>query len=172
MPPDADDGRECYKIREFLSSFNNVGRGKGIVTYHTDNFSHVKDFKTENFQISKVESQEFSVINVYRSGNAGKNFLHNLISLINFDRNIIICGDFNFCSLTENHNQISSHLQSIGFIQMVKEPTHREGQSLDHFYVYLKNDTLKTECKVQGIYYSDHNQIIFSIDETEFENTE
>ena len=165
--PYSGESNDHYKIGKFQSHFNNVGRGKGIVTFHSENFSHIKDIKTDKFQISKIESHEYSVINVYRSGNAGKTFLDNLISLIDFDRNVIICGDFNFCSNKENHHQISLELKNMGFIQMVNEPTHREGQSLDHLYVFLKNKSLQIECKVKGVYYSDHDQLTFLIHETE-----
>ena len=50
---------------------------------------------------------------------------------------------------------------------MVNEPTHREGQSLDHMYVFLKDQSLQIECKVKGVYYSDHDQLTFIIHETE-----
>ena len=128
---DSDKNKEKYNLREFESHFNGVGRGKGIATFYSENFTFIKDIKMDSFQISKIESSEYSILNVYRSNDASMQFLHDLVSLIDLNKNTIICGDLNFCSIRENDHKIGSYLKSLGFIQMVNEPTHREGQSLD-----------------------------------------
>ena len=104
---------------------------QALLNFYSENFTFIKDIKMDSFQISKIESSEYSILNVYRSNDASMQFLHDLVSLIDLNKNTIICGDLNFCSIRENDHKIGSYLKSLGFIQMVNEPTHREGQSLD-----------------------------------------
>ena len=153
-----------YSLQNFNSHFNSIGRGKGIVTFFKETFEFSKEIKNDKFQIIKIKSSEYSVINVYRSENAGRQFLDEILNLLNFDKNIIICGDFNFCSKSQAKHEISLALQNKGFSQLVKEATHREGRSLDHMYVYLKDTSLTTKCEVAGCYFSDHDKIMLYID--------
>ena len=134
------------------------------MTFFKDTFEFIKEIKNEKFQIIQIESLEYSVINVYRSENAGRQFLDEILNLLNFDKSIIICGDFNFCSKNQGNHEVSLALQNVGLSQLVKEATHREGRSLDHIYVYLKDTSLSTTCEVAGCYFSDHDRIILYID--------
>ena len=61
-------------------------------------------------------------------------------------------------------HEVGLALQNKGFSQLVKEATHREGRSLDHMYVYLKDTSLSTKCEVAGCYFSDHDKIMLYID--------
>ena len=110
-------------------------------------------------------STDFWVLNVYRSGNAGKEFLHELVQLIDLERNVFICGDFNFCSIDEDSHQIYKLLKSLQFVQLVPEATHQESRSLDHSYIYIRDKTLDVVCNVNGCYFSDHDKIILCVDD-------
>ena len=162
---DSPNLSEVYPLETYSSQLTNWGRGKGIVTFYRHNFSAIKDVTTEHFQISMVKSPEFYVIHVYRSRNAGKKFIDNLINFIDLDKNVVICGDLNFCSIDKDTHRIYTTLKSLQFKQLVCEATHSEGRSLDHLYVYLKDNTLKAESKVNGCYYSDHDKVILYLDE-------
>ena len=85
-PMDSDKNKEKYNLREFESHFNGVGRGKGIATFYSENFTFIKDIKMDSFQISKIESSEYSILNVYRSNDASMQFLHDLVSLIDLNK--------------------------------------------------------------------------------------
>ena len=89
------------------------------------------------------------------------------MKLLDFDKNMIICGDFNFCSKNQEKHEISLALQTKGFSQLVKEATHREERSLDHMYVYLKDTSLSTKCEVAGCYFSDHDKIMLYLDKNQ-----
>ena len=74
-------------------------------------------------------------------------------------KNVIVCGDFNFCALEQQKYEICKCLLNLGFVQLVQESTHREGRSLDHVYVYQKDSKYEIVCKTKGCYYSDHDQV-------------
>ena len=103
-----------------------------------------------------------SIINVYRSGKAGNNFLEELKNLICFDRTLIICGDFNYCNKEQQNHPVNKLLKEMNFIQVVQDATHREGRMLDHVYLFFKepHNTNDFECKVTGCYYSDHDKVV------------
>ena len=52
--------------------FNSVGNGKGLALYFRSNFKPVLDIKKDAYQMSKLESEEYDVISVYRSTDANK----------------------------------------------------------------------------------------------------
>ena len=137
------------------------------MTFFKDTFEFIKEIKNEKFQLIQIESLEYSVINVYRSENSGRQFLDEILNLLNFDKSIIICGDFNFCSKNQANHEVSLALQNVGLSQLVKEATHREGRSLDHMYVYLKDTSLSPKCEVAGCYFSDHDKVMLYIDKNE-----
>ena len=65
----------------------------------------------------------------------------------------LVLGDFNFDSAEENC--LTNYLQRIGLLQVISQPTQKEGRTLDHLYVpaNLKD---KVDVKVQFKYFSDH----------------
>ena len=156
-----EESFQRYDFPDHNIIFNSVGRGKGIATLYSDEFTFVEDVKHRDYQMTRIESSLFSVINVYRSVQADSTFIKSLINQIDFENNVIICGDFNFCSLEQQEHEISKHLNKLGFIQLIKNATHREGRSLDHVYFYHKDSTLAVSCNTRGCYYSDHDQVEF-----------
>ena len=150
---------ERYDFPDHNVIFNSVGRGKGIITLYSDEFGFVADVKHRDFQMTRIESSLFSIINVYRSAQADSAFITSLVNQIDLQNNVIVCGDFSFCSLEQQEHEIGKHLKSLGFVQLVKDATHREGRSLDHVYIYQKASTFSTSCTTRGCYYSDHDQV-------------
>ena len=159
-----EEDKTKYHLQNFNSHFSSIGRGKGIVTFFKENFEFVEEIKDDHYQMIRVESQEYSIINVYRSNDAGRQFVNDILEQLNYDKTIIICGDFNFCSKSQVQHEVSIVLKNKGFVQLVNEATHREGRSLDHMYVYLKNTSLSTKCVVAGCYFSDHDKIMLHLD--------
>jgi exonuclease III len=66
---------ECtnaYQLENYLTHFNSFGDGKGVALYFKDNYEHVSDISKENYQISKIQSDKYDIICVYRSSNSVK----------------------------------------------------------------------------------------------------
>ena len=65
----------------------------------------------------------------------------------------IIIGDFNFSPEEDNH--LTKYFKSKGFIQMIDQPTHSGGRTIDHCYV--SNRGLVQQIKIISPYYTDHS---------------
>ena len=125
----------------------------------TFDFQFKDDIKTNEYQMTKIESNEVVVININRSSNAGKDFIEKLKPFIDFEKTTIVCGDFNFCSANQANHQISNFFRNLNFMQIVSDTTHTEGRSIDNIYLYQKDDPLTHSCRIFGCYYSDHDKV-------------
>ena len=155
-----------YQVNNFNAHFNSQGRGKGIVTLFPNDFIVQKSVTEPFFQITKIESKKITIINVYRSDKAGDNFLKELESLIEFDKTLLVCGDFYYCCKSEIHHLVNKFFKDRNFVQLVKEATHQEGRLLDHLYLFcvepFRYDAF--EAKTYGCYYSDHDKVVTLVD--------
>lgn len=141
------------------------GRGKGIATYFTDEFEISGAINKDFYQISKVSSADFDVINIYCSQIHNKaEFLRDLGTLAGPMRSGFIVGDFNVDFLQEPKAAVVSKILSHGFKQQVDHPTHIEGGLLDH--IYHKGLSWEPKVDLQFPYYSDHSLISVSRQET------
>ena len=140
----------------------NQGRGKGVATYYNNEFKVSGSINKELYQISKVISQEFDVINIYCSKGANKSdFLRDLGSLANAARPTFLIGDLNINFLNNPKDRIVIKILSNGFKQLVSAPTHIEGGLLDH--IYIKQLSFEPHIVINFPYYSDHGAIsVFS----------
>ena len=118
------------------------------------------------FQITKIVSNTMAVINVYRSDKASDRFLTELEKLINFDKTVLVCGDFNYCHKSQRYHPVNVFFKQRIFIQLVTEATHREGRLLDHSYLLCVEPFSHTdwEAKTYGCYYSDHDKVVTLVD--------
>ena len=148
-------------------------KGGGVAIYVKENIS------TRQFDLSQqlnleytsieidVEQKNITIITCYRSPQQNKTeFLANLVLLlekINIDKNIILVGDFNEDSLSDETKPIEIKLKSLGFENMFKQiPTTKNLTSLDCVY---SNFVFKNERKKDtiGTYYSYHDELVLSI---------
>ena len=133
----------------------NSGHGKGIATYFSAEFQQVEEVNREHYQMSKITSNEYDVVNVYCSKGANKvAFLNDLGKLAKAPRPCYIVGDFNVNFLRDPQDQIIKKILSHGFKQIVSEPTHIAGSLLDH--VYVKRVLQEPKIALNFVYYSDH----------------
>ena len=72
---------------------------------------------------------------------------------------MMIIGDFNFCYLEHSSNLTGKYLAQHDFQQLVNEPTHIEGNILDHAYVHDKRKINEYSMVLHSKYYSDHKGI-------------
>ena len=85
-------------------------------------------------------------------------------------RKTIITGDFNICFMENFNNRMVQGLLSLGFDQLVHEPTHIHGRHIDHAYFLDPSERLKPIVERYSPYYSDHDGICITIPELISEN--
>ena len=116
-------------------------------------------------QVTKFHSLEADTLCVYRSSNGNSvELLNNIVSMITPGKSTLITGDFNICMLNHWKNRMTKGLESIGFIQMIKEPTHILGGHIDH--IYWRDETSwweDLEVQLYTPYYSDHDALLISM---------
>ena len=110
-----EESDNVYQLISFKVHFNSQGRGKGIVTYFPDNFAVEQSVADSQFQITKIVSNTMAVINVYRSDKASDRFLTELEELINFDKTVLVCGDFNFCHKSQRYHPVNVFFKQRNF---------------------------------------------------------
>jgi exonuclease III len=149
---------EDLDIPGFTLHLNSSGRGKGIATYFKENiFSYDKDIKQEHMQLSKFTSSNLDVINLYRSHNGDfKELNHNLDNMIEKVKSQLVVGDFNFCYLDSSSNSTRQYFRRNNFEQLIKEPTHIEGNLLDHGQIRNIKGDLRCTVQLHSKYYTDH----------------
>lgn len=149
-----------FEVENYQKHFTSRGNGKGLAAFYTDRFRHEIDINKVEHQISKFSSTDCDVINIYRSTDntvSGQvKFLEDLNEVISPNKKTMIMGDFN--SVFPDC-LISRELQSWGYSQVIRSPTHIEGNIIDHCYVSdnVRLEAVKSE--QSPVYYSDHDII-------------
>ena len=142
---------------EKLVYHSSFGRGKGCSILTGNGDQHHLHFSvcTEKFQILSMPIENFQLTVVYVSSDP--TILQDLKKALEqtMDHSLpqLVLGDFNFDSAEENC--LTNYLQRLGLLQVISQPTQKEGRTLDHLYVpaNLKD---KVDVKVQFKYFSDH----------------
>ena len=110
----------------------------------------------ENFQLSKVESEDLDIINVYRSSDADSCvFIESMRGLIHQPKKTFIMGDFNLCFDSERDHQVFKFLKEIKFKQLVQNATHIKGRLID--LVFTNSVEEDIQVSQNGQYFSDHD---------------
>ncbi len=118
-----------------------------------------------------IQSKRISLVIVYRPESTTKHKysmdefyqeFEQMLSVYNeYKHEIIIMGDFNFHVNKPNDAKPKRFLETIElfkFINHVKEPTHRSGNTLD--LILTRKDSILLDYKVDEMN-SDHNNILF-----------
>ena len=112
-------------------------------------------------------------ITLYRSvqGNSTE-LLEFIKNMINKDKATIISGDFNICYNTHKSNKITKFLETNGFAQLVKEPTHIQGRLIDHLY-FKSGEKICANPSIYRYspYYSDHDALCVTVSRFQTELT-
>ena len=160
-----DTPTEDLNITNYEVHFNSQGKGKGIAIYFKkDTVRHQLDIKEENLQLSKFTSDGIDLVVLYRSQNADlKNLAQLLETLMVREKPLLIVGDFNFCFLENSSNPTKKLLNENSFAQLVQEPTHIEGNLLDHAHVKDPKGVNKYKTQLHSKYYTDHKGVAVMI---------
>ena len=153
---------ESIEITGFKEYLNSTGPGKGLAIFiKDDTFQHRINITEEKMQITLVGSNDIDVIIVYRSEQGStQQLIQHLADLIHPGRAIVISGDFNICYRSTRNNRVTKFLNQLGFSQLMKEPTHIRGRTIDHFY--FREGAVIQERPIilrYSPYYSDHDAI-------------
>ena len=137
---------------------NSNGRGRGVAAYcRRGKFRHKLDIKRENMQLSKYTADALDIIVLYRSQQGNYEDLNQSIEKIKSkEKPQLVIGDFNFCYLDKSSNATRRYLERQNFTQMIKEPTHIEGNLLDQAYLRDIDGELDCTAEVHSKYYTDH----------------
>ena len=111
-------------------------------------------------QLSKFTSGILDVIVLYRSQQGNKTEMNQLIKqLENAPIPLLVIGDFNFPYLEEGANCTQQFFKANKYSQLIREPTHIEGNILDQAYFRDEMALLEITAETQTKYYTDHRGI-------------
>ena len=151
-----------HSFDDYDSCFASAGKGKGVATFSKIAFEEkvILIDPDATFQLIKTVVKGITIFSVYISSNCSK--LESVVAFLEqhkTERSLII-GDFNFTP--DDSNQITKQLQAWNFCQLIRSPTHKDGNILDHAYVSeeLSNSTLS---ELHYVYYSDHQGLFIDI---------
>ena len=138
-----------------------------MATYFDDTFDVMEFVTTTNCQITKISSSNIDVINVYRSKECDMEEFEQMIFQI-IDGNdkfkkVLICGDVNIHYIEGAANCfVRKIMDEYKFEQLVTDPTHDGGNTIDHVYV---SPALQGRVVVEKscVYYSDHDLLTIKI---------
>ena len=156
---------EHLEIPSYELHLNSNGKGKGLAIYFKkDMLRHEVDIKQQNIQISKFTSPEIDLLAIYRSQNGNlKQLIEYLKNLINREKPVLIIGDFNFCFLEDSSNFVTKYLDENSCSQIVKEPTHIEGNLIDQAHLRDTEGNYQCSVEVHSKYYTDHRGVAIII---------
>ena len=132
-----------------------VRHGNGTCALVPDGCPLVANVATETFQlVSFLYKENIQVIVTYMSQRADiEAYVQALKSIENVSMDKLLIGDYNFD--VREKNLLSVYMDGCNLQQMIQEPTHEAGRTLDHLYL-SPNLVEKLEVKLVFKYYSDH----------------
>ena len=110
------DGCQCH-----LNSVTEE-KGKDLEIYYKKDYSTKKLINTSTIQLSMLFTNNLVIISIYRSNN----YQISIDEILKYSipkKLAIVCGDINVC-YRENKPPWIQELNRLGFMQLVKQPTH------------------------------------------------
>jgi exonuclease III len=162
---ESDGIRDDLNIPDYDLFLNSNGKGKGVATYFKkDIFTHDMDIKKKNMQLTKFTSPTLDVIALYRSQQGSQKELNHYIKQMEtIKKPLLVVGDFNFCYLESSPNPTKHFLVANNFSQLIREPTHIEGNLLDQAYFWNMDGLLECSAVVHSKYYTDHKGLAITV---------
>ena len=161
-----DPDHTIPSINGFMMQVAGRGKGKGVAMMQKDggNWEEIGNFGSK-MQILKCTSRNLDVINVYRSNNKSlKEATELLRGFIDANKPTLIVGDFNVCARTNRNNVITHSLINLGFVQLAKEATQIEGNTIDHVYWMNVGRTWEDPIiERYSPYFSDHDAHLITL---------
>ena len=109
-------------------------------------------------------SSTLNVISLYRSQQGSQKELNQYLKeMEDREKPLLVLGDFNFCYMDSSSNPTKQFLEANNFSQLIKEPTHIEGNLLDQAYFRSTDGLLKCRAEVHSKYYTDHKGLAITV---------
>ena len=113
--------------------------------------------KSSSVKVVSIFAMNLQLTVIYISSDANKgDVTKELRKIVDVNFPQLILGDFNFHH--EDNNCLTNFLRGLELSQIVTEPTHIAGRTLDQVYV-SKEIHEKVSLDVQFKYYSDHSAL-------------
>ena len=156
-----DETIEDFQMPNYDLHLNSNGRGKGIAIYfQKSKLSHKIDVNEENLQLSMFSGDVIDLVVLYRSQSGSHGVIIETIeTMLDEDKPILVIGDFNFCYSDKFSNLTGRYLHQNNFRQLVKEPTHIEGNLIDQAHVRDTTGVNRYSVELHSKYYTDHKGI-------------
>ena len=157
-----DSHTEDLRIPNYDLYLNSIGKGKGIAIYCKENtFKHEIDIKEEHMQITKLSYSTIDIVVLYRSQSGNIETLKQHLEALNDneEKPLLVIGDFNFCFMDKSSNSTKEYFQEHAFKQLIKEPTHIEGNLLDQANIKDVKEIHKYSAEIHSKYYTDHKAL-------------
>ena len=130
------------------------GHGKGSCAFLPQGTKTVGTVCQSLFQIVSFVYKDLQVSVLYISKDADKSQVkESLEKLFLPSFNKLVIGDFNFD--TQSNNALVTFMKKSNLVQIVQQPTHQEGRTIDHIYV-SSNVKNRINFKVVFKYFTDH----------------
>ena len=153
--------QENFNIDGFQCQILPNGKGKGIALFFRQDIQFNGDIYTASeLQLATVDYKGAKLINVYRSSQGSLTELKKMIDNRVSSGHGVVIGDFNLCARMQKKNQVTTHLEKLGFHQKVTEATHIQGRIIDHCYVKESEEFRMKDLTLYSPYYSDHDAIL------------
>jgi hypothetical protein len=155
------DSTQNFELFGYHLNLASEGRGKGLAVYSKIPSFSQTDTALSSIQVMKLELEDLDVITVYRSSGPNLQHLTDKIQLLlasTRKKKVVVVGDFNFSA--GQNNCFTQAMISNGFTQIVTDPTHTEGRTIDHCYT---RDIPSVTHFLHPLYYSDHSALCISI---------
>ena len=146
-------------FKGYAGYFANFGRGKGQAAFSKLVLSSEPEIVASNkFSSILLKTSHFNTIFLYLSQNYDKDSLFALLEdWIQDDIPTTVMGDVNENSLESS--VFEKFMMSMGFTQLIQEPTFIAGSLLDHLYVNKAMKKKNIFFDKNSCYYSDHDVI-------------
>ena len=151
-----DDNSE-FPIDGYSKRLVKRGKGKGIGTYFKEQILKIEEIAVkEKFQMMKCKHESVDIICIYRSnGGYSVEILIELSKLINTE---------NVTCYNENRtNRLIQGLITMGFTQLIHEPSHIQGRLIDHAYFLDPSNKKIPIVHRYSPYYTDHDSVCITI---------
>ena len=138
-------------------------------TFIIQDYQYIPSLNALSFSLMNIKQQEFrSFLLLYRKNNSSvSQYLQALEYILNASKIDIVFGDFNINYFNQTQSQpLKSLMESLGYNQIVTEPTFlSSGSLLDHVYV-LPTSIQILQNSVVSVYYSDHDAVVTTLQYT------
>ena len=157
------------QLEHYSLNLNSTGRGKGLAVYFRESkFQVTKEITNHDHQISKLESENLTVITLYRS-KASRALAEQLRKMIPANGNCLVIGDLNICSMDHPDHNIFEMFKTCGLWLLINEATHLKGGHIDQ--AWIRCETGKYKLSLYSPYYTcrDHDALLFTLFDTKTE---